>query len=329
MRIEKVDSATNEEWDAIWSTCDYATYFHSREWAEIWQAYTKNFMKPAPIMVFFSDGQRVLLPFSMQLRKGLIKNYFSSPEGTFGGWISEHSLSKAHADLLVDFIMEKTKNIVWRINPYDEPFALEILAEKKNYFRIDEDDTHVVDLTQGFENNRRKWSKGHKSAAEKARRDGVIIKIANAEDDWQEYFNVYVDSHRRWGKSAQVFYEKELFSIMYRLQSKHIILWLATYMNRIVAGALCFYAKKHVVYWHGAALEDYFYLRPANLLISDIIKASCENGYHWFDFNPSGGIEGVRAFKKSFNTLILSAPVVTQKTNFIKFYITFKKLFGM
>jgi hypothetical protein len=34
----------------------------------------------------------------------------------------------------------------------------------------------------------------------------------------------------------------------------------------------------------------------------------------WFDFNPSGGHEGVRAFKAGFGAQLLSCPVVVRET---------------
>lgn len=82
-------------------------------------------------------------------------------------------------------------------------------------------------------------------------------------------------------------------------------------LKRSAAGALGFYAKSHVVYWRGAAYSDYFELRPVNLLMYEAIKHACENGYSWFDFNPSGGHEGVKAFKKSFGPTALRADIVS------------------
>ncbi len=75
-------------------------------------------------------------------------------------------------------------------------------------------------------------------------------------------------------------------------------------------------AQNHAVWFHrnhGAALEDYFTLRPVNLLLYEAIKHACEEGYAWFDFNPSGGHEGVRAFKRSFGTESRPSPVVIRR----------------
>ena len=57
-------------------------------------------------------------------------------------------------------------------------------------------------------------------------------------------------------------------------------------------------------------MEKYFKVRPTNLLMYEAIKDACDRGYAWFDFNPSGGHEGVEAFKKNFGAQALPAPVI-------------------
>jgi lipid II:glycine glycyltransferase (peptidoglycan interpeptide bridge formation enzyme) len=106
-------------------------------------------------------------------------------------------------------------------------------------------------------------------------------------------------------------YDWKLFQDMFARQSDHIHLWLTTTGDgRVAAGALVFYARTHSVYWHGAAQEDLFALRPMNLLFSEIIRDACEGGYRWFDFGPSAGIEGVRKFKESFGAKFLDCSYV-------------------
>ena len=62
LTIEHIAPATAAEWDAVWTRCPYATYFHSREWAEVWSRYSRGKLAPAPLHVDFSDGERALLP---------------------------------------------------------------------------------------------------------------------------------------------------------------------------------------------------------------------------------------------------------------------------
>ena len=132
-----------------------------------------------------------------------------------------------------------------------------------------------------------------------------MIRQADSLEDWQTYFRVYEDSLIRWGEDATSRYGWELFEAMFRRNSPHIQLWVAMYEGKLVAGDICFYAKRHVVAWHAAALEKFFHLRPVNLLRYEVIKNACEQGYSWYDLNPSGGHEGVKQFKKRLGAVSL------------------------
>jgi len=302
--IQNICSASSEEWDYIWKQCDYSTYFHSREWAEIWNEYSKGKMRPDPQIVIFNDGKRAILPLSYQKNlKGLVKRYFSSPAGTFGGWISADDLDKNHGILLAEVLTKKHNNLIWRMNPYDK-LVFESGVRFSKY-----DETHSLNLEGGFDALYKQWTKGHASAARKAHKAGIAIKIAENLDDWKEYYRAYQDSLRRWGNDASSAYSWKLFEILNKRNSLNIKLWLAIYEGKMIAGSLCFYAKNHVVYWHGAAYSAYFKLRPVNLLMYEVIKNACNQRYFWFDFNPSGGNEGVKNFKKSFGAKPMNSSV--------------------
>lgn len=311
--ISGVRPATSEEWDEIWNGCEYATYFHSRQWAETWTSYTGGKISPTPWLVLFSDGNRALLPLSINRRyKGLVRECQSSPGGTFGGWIAIGELRKEHGALLVDFMMRQFRNLVWRRNPFDYLTAVfEIEGQR-------EDETHVLDLSSGFESVFKGWSKGHASAAKKARREGVDVRMACSPQDWREYFAVYQDSQRRWGDRATSSYSLEFFEALRDHGAGNVRLWLGVYSGRVVAGALCLYARQHVVYWHGAALEEFFFQRPVHYVLYEAIRHACESGYRWFDYNPSGGHEGVRSFKRNFGTAAMPCPVVSHESGLIR-----------
>lgn len=311
MDIEIADlrAATVSEWKYIWEDCDYATYFHSHEWAMIWQKYTRGKTKPMSTLITFSDGRNALLPFSRQsVFLGWIKRYISSPAGTFGGWLSLDELSAEHGRLLYEHILANHPNLIWRLNPFDS-IAMNIKSEVAS-----PDQTQVLSLDRGFSAIYKDWTKGHSSAVRKAQKLGVEIREADSTQDWKDYYCIYEDSIRRWGSLASSAYRWSLFQCMSELLSPNIKLWLATYGGKVVSGALCFYAKRHVVYWHGAALSEFFNLRPVNMLLYRIIEHACNNGYQWFDFNPSGGHESVSNFKKSFGAQFRSAPVITRSS---------------
>ncbi len=297
--------ATDQEWDSAWLACKYATYFHGREWAAIWEKYAQGSIRPRPCRVQFSDGFTAVLPFSQHVQyRGLATRYLSSPAATFGGWISEADLSTAHAALLIAEILRKD-SFVWRLNPYDKVLHAASLPTASL-----PDVTHSLELSPSMDTIVSRWTKGHRSAVHKARREGVLVRTAQSLSDWRAYYRIYEDSLRRWGDSATTRYGWELFKEIAQRDSEFINLYLGTHGDRIIAGVLALYSKNHAVYWHGAVLHDCLSLRPVNLIIHNAISEAKARGCGWFDFNPSGNLEGVANFKRSFSPSTLPAPIV-------------------
>lgn len=323
IEIRNTRPATTEEWDRVWAACNYATYFHSREWAEIWETYTDGFNRPSPEMVTFSDATQALLPFTIQKRKKVATTYFLTAEGQFGNWISAAPLADEHVSLLVHHLNGKCKNLVWRWNPYD-PVSTDI--DLKDVYELVEDENFAVDLTGGFERVLKGCYHGHRCSYQKGKRAGLSIRLAESEADWKDYYVAYEDSLRRWGDAALSKYDWRLFNIMYQLKSPHIKLWIALYDGAVIAGALCFYAKHHVVCWHSAVVEKYLLLRPMNFMFLEVMGELCACGYRWFDFSVSGRLEGVATFKKRFGARELKCNVVYKKSRPMRKYIAIKKL---
>jgi Acetyltransferase (GNAT) domain len=312
LSITDMRPALQREWDMIWKNCNYSTYFHSREWAEIWSCYTKGKMSLTPFLVEFSDGNRALLPFSCLTKEGVMpiligtrRLYVSSPECTYGGWISADKLDCSHALLLLNLVERKFNNLFWRMNPYDN------IALESGVRISDEGETHAINLEKGFDVIASNMSRDHRRGIKKAIENGVSVRIASSIKDWLDYYQVYEITVRRWGnRLLGDKYSWELFHDIFRRNSPNVELWLAIYEDKVVSGELCFHSKNHFVCWHGASLEAYFSIKPRHLLLFEAIKNACEKGYFWFDFNPSAGLKGVTAFKEGFGAEVLKCPIV-------------------
>ena len=126
--------------------------------------------------------------------------------------------------------------------------------------RVTPEDTQCVDLTAGFPRVINTWSKSALRQARKAKTLGIGIAIAKTIRDWEAYFNAYQSSLQRWGTRATSCYPWTFFYDLMELHSEKVRLWLAFCDDNVIAGALCFYAKRHVVYWHGAASVSYTHL---------------------------------------------------------------------
>lgn len=311
--IESVAPASAEAWDRAWRGCDYATYFHSREWAELWRDVSRGATRPDPLLVRFGDGTSAVLPLSRRrVARGLAAVIESSPAGTFGGWVSTDRLEERHARALASVLLARGAGVTWRINPYD-PNAGTVRPPG-----AEQDTTHAVALDRDFEAIVHTWSKGHRAAVKQAQREGVTVRAADSLDDWRGYYGAYMSSVERWGDAASTVYPWELFERLHGLASADVRLWVGLCEGAVVAGTLCFYARRHVVYWHGAALAEFFERRPVNLLVYTAMRDARERGLRWFDFNPSGGLEGVRHFKKSFGADELACPVVRREGRLLR-----------
>jgi hypothetical protein len=307
--LERITSASTAEWEECWRRSEHATYFQSPEWAAIWCEYTRGRVRPAARLAHFSDGARAVLPLCYERRLGgLLSRYVSSPEATFGGWLSPTPLGMAHAHQLMDWLLGgHGHSLVWRLNPYDE---LCFRAGQHRGLRCRKDETYALELSPDVEQLFKRFKARCRSDIRRARQAGFVIERAHSQQDYRAYQRVYEDSLRRWGNQRHEGYSPALFSTLHRRQSPHIQLWLARLGGQIVSGNLCFYARRHVVYWLGATLEQHLASGVAKLLMSEIIADSGRSGYSWFDFNPSATLPGVKFFKEGFGAQPLPAPLV-------------------
>ncbi len=277
-------------WRDLVNEDPFATFFQTPDWylvAENYGAIDYHFCYMLQI-----DQQVYAFPVGIKkYTKGWVKKHICSPFGTFGGVIAESKVIPWEHKTEIYRWLSGIPAISYRDNPYRP-----LLQPGDGLM----DHTQVLMLDElNPENIFKGWTKGHKSAAKKAIREGVYIELARSEQDWKDYYTIYLDSIRRWEDKASSFYEFSLFQNIRALEKAK--LWLAKFKGKNIAGCLCFYHNKHLVYWHGAALEAFFHLKPVHGLQAYIILHALQNGFLYYDFNPSGGHQGVIKFKKGFN----------------------------
>ena len=302
MRVLAIDDATPDEWDRAWAASPWATAFESRAWAEDWSAVSGDALRPRPKRVRFQGGLDVVLPHSAApLARGWLAQQ-TMPVGSFGGWLADAMPAPEHVDALVALLRDGLGDVELRLSPYAPHVA------RVNAAAIECDETQATDLRPGIDAVFRSWSKGHRAAARQAEREGVTVRAASTLDDWQRYHAIYEETLARWGDAAQSHHPWALFERLATRGDDSVVLWLAEVDGEPVAGALCLVAPQHVADWHGAARAAALPLRPVPRRMLEARRDASARGARWFDFNPSGGLDGVARFKRGFGTRAFAVP---------------------
>jgi len=329
--INHITRATRDKWLSAAKSCPYATYFHTPHWYD----HISPKHDHTALEVSFNDGASAIIPM-MKIKRmaGLLTDRFSSPCGTYGGWISASDLSEEHARILTCLITSE-KNLTFRVNPFDNLSStlIPVMISEPNFSHVElkDDFTCTLDLTKSEHEIFIGLTDGHRRAVKSAVRNSVTVKAAESINEWERYYSLYLSSVERWragGPSLKpkTVYPLSLFRRIYENRTGNEILWLAVKDGEPVAGSLFFYWNRHAVYWHGAADADHFSLKPNHLLHWEILLDAARRGYSIFDFNPSGGYIGVESYKKRFGAKRVPSPVLSTKTPMRRIITTVRNL---
>jgi hypothetical protein len=326
--IDNVANVTNEEWDEMWLSSETATYFHSREWAELWRTYTKGAMFPDPLTILFSDGIKVVLPVMRQnYYQGIIKRYaLTGPPfiSKYGNWIGSKRLSKNHISLLTNYIVDNFRNFTWQLNPFDDA-SQTVNVNSKYAVRVPHI-AYAVDLKKGEDIIYANLKSSCRNHIKQAIKNKLIVSECKDIDHWKVYHNIYLDTVKRWGSKTPYTIDWTLFELLYNKDKSVIKLWLVWHNEIAIAGSINFYSNRKIIGWHMASLTEYRHLRPVHLLEYSMIQDGIKNNYEWYDLGTDGGNKGLGDFKRSFGPEKLMCDKIT-KWSPLLYYIYNAKAF--
>lgn len=290
------DPSETLRWEVA-EACPYATFYHTPVWHRLAEQSDAS-RTDRTLGVQFDSGPRAVLPVLEE--RGLTSKRVSTFAGCYGDLIADGPLEEHEVEDFYRHVLSRDRKSLKIIsNPLSEHSVNRQLGEEE----VDEDYTHILELEGDLESITAGYSRGHRSSLNKSKRMGVAARPASSLDDYKAYFGAYEDSLRRWDKDPSTGYAWPLFEAAHALSREYpslITLWLAEVEGEVASGALIFYWNRHVSYWHGAAYEEYLDYRPNNLLHTEIIRDALEREFDYYDFNPSGGYEGVAQFKARF-----------------------------
>lgn len=298
-------------WDAAVAQSPCATPFHSRAWNEHVASCDARFEACAWRLEGDSASELVLAGVRRRgaFRRGPFGRFVASQPGVYGGPLARSGALglqgwRAFVDSLPRAPFGK---LACFGNPHD-PLPQELLASMPaKHFVSAERSTLWVELEKLPEDALESYESNCRRNTRKALREGIRVSRVTDAAGAREYHTIYLDSLRRWGSDGERAYGPEWF--VSALERTGMELWCAREPGgRMAAGGLFLFGARHVVYWHGAMLEELAPLRPANALHHTLIEESRRRGARFYDFNPSAGLAGVEAFKAGFGPKSVSFP---------------------
>ena len=138
-----------------------------------------------------------------------------------------------------------------------------------------------------------------------------MVRQGESLSDWLAYYEVYRTTMTYWERPTSA-YGELLFRLLHGAGSDRIRLWLVEVEGVVIAGAIVLTTGVHAVHWSGAAIRG---TAPGatNLLHWEVLGSLAEEGFALCDLNPSGGHDGVVAFKEAIGAEPMPAPLVVRR----------------
>jgi CelD/BcsL family acetyltransferase involved in cellulose biosynthesis len=290
--MKTITKPTLKLWEQVVSHSAYATFFHTPQWAHIivkaypyYQIATKGFI--------LDDGTVAIVPLVRTTERNRYFHWYESMyPGGYGGAVAERVLTPAEVEAIYRRLASPRAAY---IHVMGNPFAAQALPASYQRKSLA---TAVLDLTDGYEALYSRFSRGRRRDIEQARRRGVAVSVAETEAEFREYYEVYEDTLSRWGANTLSHYPYRLFEAIYHYRSEGARLWVARVDGVIVSGAVTLFKNGFALGWHGATREAYLEYHPFSLLIAEIVRQACAEGYQSYDLGPSGGLKSVETWKQ-------------------------------
>lgn len=132
----------------------------------------------------------------------------------------------------------------------------------------------------------------------RAKDEGLIISNAGAHDlaSLKAFYNILTDEYRI--KHFMLPQPFRLFRLASEILSERFHLYIAKLNDRMIGGAIVLRDNETDFYLWGAYNQQFDYLSPLTLILSDAMKAARNAGSKWFDLGvTSRSHEGLNFFK--------------------------------
>jgi hypothetical protein len=292
MKLEIVNPAEIKEWNALlFDNPDYS-FFHTSNWAKVLM---KSYdYKPLYFSLVQNGKLRALMPV-MQVDSLLTgRRGVSLP---FTDYCEPILASEIGFDEVFKTITEYGRELRWDYFEFRgaQDFVPNVIPSSHYY-------GHTLYLDGDEKNIFNKFRGSTRRNIIKAEKEGVQVAIDQTMKSLQEYYRLHCMTRKQQGIPPQPF---EFFKNVYdQIISKHLgFVVLASYAEKIIAGAVFIHIKEKAIYKFGASDKSFQHLRANNLIMWEAIRWYCRNGFRSFCFGRTEpGNRGLIQFKEGWLT---------------------------
>jgi FemAB-related protein (PEP-CTERM system-associated) len=279
--IEFYNSSLKEDWNHYLDASPAATFAHHLEWlAVVEETYGHR-----PFYLMARRNHRVVGALPLFLVKSRIfgASLVTSPYLTCGGLLADDDEA---AEALVNQARQlAAAHAVSYVEIRNTRPCSRLEHTKLSYFTL------VLDLSVGEEKLLKSLHNTARRNIRKAQQSG--LEIVEGVEQLDRFISVNFRNMRRLGTPAHG-------PVFFRNIVKHFpdaMLLMARHRERWVGGMLLVSFQNTIYMPWVAALEEYFEMRPNNLLYWEAIARACRKGFQFFDFGRSKEDQGTFRFK--------------------------------
>jgi hypothetical protein len=258
-----------------------------------------------PFLFYYNDGRTRAINVVMKRDIAKSKNFkdklplntwydLSTPYGYGGFWIEGEGYEKVNIayDLFCKengFISEFVRFNLF--SNYRLHYNGSTETHTKNVVRTLE--LPLDEMMMDFEHKVRKNLK-------KANQAELQVEIDSTGSRLDDFLDVYYGTMNRTSAKNDYFFSKDFFKMLNEIESNYVYVHIL-YESKVISTELVLFGTENCYSFLGGTNQDYFYLRPNDLLKYEIIKWAKGKGLKRFVLGGGyGSDDGIFRYKKSF-----------------------------
>lgn len=161
----------------------------------------------------------------------------------------------------------------------------------------------VVNLQQDDETILRSYKHNNRKNIAKALRSGVrIFHERVPPDHFGEFLSIYHSTLDRREATSAYRFPLDLYDVLHRKMPQSLVYFFAEYGNQVVSCELCLMSPTTIYSFLGGTIEDYFPLRPNNLLKHELIRWARAQGLNYYLIGGGNQMnDSLFEYKRSFS----------------------------